>query len=144
MTDSKPYLSNVPPTYVGNFMKMIPLFREFNSQNPPIWAAHTRTNNMLCTPPGTVHIYLYCVICYDVSNKHVHMQRGVCLFLWLHQGTWYQRATSKEFSFPCWVNNTSTFASVSSRAIAEQKHCFVYWVLVLLFMVPKHKQTYWF
>ena len=58
MTDSKPYLSDVPPTYMGNLMKMIPLCREFNSQNPthmdtptiPIPIAYTCTNNMLCTP----------------------------------------------------------------------------------------------
>ena len=24
MTDSKPYLSNVPPTYMGNLLKMVP------------------------------------------------------------------------------------------------------------------------
>ena len=34
MTDSKPYLSDVPPTYMGNLIKMIPLFREFNGQKP--------------------------------------------------------------------------------------------------------------
>ena len=28
-----------------------PLFREFLPRNPSIWAAHTRTLNMLCTPP---------------------------------------------------------------------------------------------
>ena len=51
MTDIKPYLSDVPPTYMENLMKIIPLFREFNGQNPAIWAAHTGTNNMLFTPP---------------------------------------------------------------------------------------------
>ena len=34
MTDSKPYLSDDLPTYMGNFMKMRPLFREFNDQKP--------------------------------------------------------------------------------------------------------------
>ena len=34
MTNSKPYLSDDPPTYMGNLMKMIPLFREFNGQKP--------------------------------------------------------------------------------------------------------------
>ena len=34
MTASTPYLSDVPPTYMGNLMKMIPLFREFNGQKP--------------------------------------------------------------------------------------------------------------
>ena len=34
MTDNNPYLFDVPPTYMGNFTKMIPLFREFNGQTP--------------------------------------------------------------------------------------------------------------
>ena len=35
-----------------NLPKKGPLSREFRSKNPPIWAAHTRALNMLCTPPG--------------------------------------------------------------------------------------------
>ena len=34
MTDSKPYLSDDPPTYMRNFMKIILLFKEFNGQKP--------------------------------------------------------------------------------------------------------------
>ena len=41
-----------PPIFMENLPKRGPLFREFCPQNPPIWAAHTRTLNMLCTPPS--------------------------------------------------------------------------------------------
>ena len=34
MTDSKPYLSDALPTYMGHFMKMIPLFGELNGEKP--------------------------------------------------------------------------------------------------------------
>ena len=34
-----------------NLPKRGPLFREFRTKNPPIWAAHTRTLNILCYPP---------------------------------------------------------------------------------------------
>ena len=38
--------------FMENLPKKGPLFREFLAQNPPIWAAHTRTLNMLCYPPS--------------------------------------------------------------------------------------------
>ena len=44
------FLDN-PPMFMKNLQKNGPLFREFFPKNPPIWAAHTRTLNMLCTPP---------------------------------------------------------------------------------------------
>ena len=47
------FLDN-PPLLKENLPKTGPLFREFGAQNPPIWAAHTRTLNMLCTPSGYV------------------------------------------------------------------------------------------
>ena len=39
-----------PPMFMKNLPKKGSLSREFWPQNPPIWAAHTRTLNMLCTP----------------------------------------------------------------------------------------------
>ena len=32
--------------------KRNPCLENLGSKNPPIWASHTRTLNMLCTPPG--------------------------------------------------------------------------------------------
>ena len=40
-----------PPIFKDNLLKKGLLFREFWDQKLPIWAAHTRTLNMLCTPP---------------------------------------------------------------------------------------------
>ena len=40
-----------PPLFKENLPKKGPLFREFGAQKPPIWVAHTRTLNILCTPP---------------------------------------------------------------------------------------------
>ena len=50
MTDNMPYLSNVPPTYMGNLMKIIPFFRKFNCQNAPLWAAPVPT--IFYVPPS--------------------------------------------------------------------------------------------
>ena len=54
MTDTKPYLSDDPPTYMGNVMKMIPLFRESNGQKP----THMGVTNpyQQYVPPGFVHL----------------------------------------------------------------------------------------
>ncbi len=35
----------------GDLAKIVPTFREFQGQNSPIWAAHTRTQIVLSTPP---------------------------------------------------------------------------------------------
>ena len=36
--------------FMENLPKRGPLFREFRLKIPPIWAARTRTLNILCTP----------------------------------------------------------------------------------------------
>ena len=40
------------PMFIENLPKNDPCLENFGPKNPPIWAAHTRTINMLCTPPG--------------------------------------------------------------------------------------------
>ena len=37
--------------------KRDPCLENLGHKNPPIWAAHTRTLNMLCTPPGVCGSY---------------------------------------------------------------------------------------
>ena len=110
MTDSKPYLSDVPPTYRGNMIKIIPLFREFNDQNPPIWAAHTRTNNMLCTWYIAETRYLIKIRIYYL-NMHgpiTHAQTRPCIIkrtnllkLWkcrcASQGAFFSKASCGQF-----------------------------------------------
>ena len=59
MTDSKPYLSDVPPTYMGNLMKMIPLFREFNGQKPThMGGTYPYQQYVMYLLPGGVHSVL--------------------------------------------------------------------------------------
>ena len=43
------------PMFMEDLPKKGPLFREFRPKNPPIWAAHSRTLNML-VPPGTIDL----------------------------------------------------------------------------------------
>ena len=41
-----------PSMFMKNLPKNGPMFRELWPKNPPIWAANTRTLNILCTPWG--------------------------------------------------------------------------------------------
>ena len=43
------FLDN-PPMFMENLPKRDPCLENFGPKSPPIWAAHTRTLNMLCTP----------------------------------------------------------------------------------------------
>ena len=47
--------------------KKDPFLENLGPKNPPIWAAHTRTLNMLCTPPPGLS---YLLRCYLVSLKY--------------------------------------------------------------------------
>ena len=50
---------NFPPTFMGFWLKSYPCLENFRAKNPPIWAAHTRTQIVLSTPPGpSTHITL--------------------------------------------------------------------------------------
>ena len=47
--------------------KRDPRLENFGSRNPPIWAAHTRTLSMLCSPPPGYYSSSYtftCLVCF--------------------------------------------------------------------------------
>ena len=57
MTDSKPYLSDDPPTYMGDFMNIIPLFREFDSQKPThMGGTYPYQQYAMYPAPGLLHL----------------------------------------------------------------------------------------
>ncbi len=47
---------NLPPTFMEFWLKSYPCLENFSAQNPPIWAAHTRTQIILSTSPGGLHL----------------------------------------------------------------------------------------
>ena len=86
--------------------KRDPCLENLGPKNPPIWAAHTRTLNMLCTPlPGTSrrHSLLYgivrnlmvpnstfsAVVLFCLFDKYISysfkLQRHLCLTCWKRQ-----------------------------------------------------------
>ena len=52
--------------FMQNLPKKDPCLENFWPKNPPIWAAHTRTFNMLCTPPPGVRSWQ--LIPYDTGS----------------------------------------------------------------------------
>ena len=56
-THSGLFPANFWTMFRKNLPKRGPLFREFWTKKPSIWAVHTHTLNMLCYPPGVPLLY---------------------------------------------------------------------------------------